>query len=67
MTRQDFDIRLDEMMQRHPAFRRGQVAFELAYEINSDLADSVRGTELDPFYIDARLDDFAEWFLKQDH
>lgn len=42
--------------------RKGQIAMNLLSDVRPDLADKVRGTDLDPFYVDARLDDkFAKW------
>lgn len=34
----------------HPEWRYGQTAFNVLYQINPELADSVRGTHCDPFH-----------------
>ena len=39
----------------HPAQREGQAAFNQLARENPDLADSIRGTDLDPFDDDERL------------
>ena len=35
-----------------PNWRKGQVAFNVLVGFDSELADSIHGTELDPFYKD---------------
>lgn len=41
--------------------RAGQAAFNVLGLVRPDLAERVRGTELDPFYRDDRLDAFFVW------
>lgn len=43
----------------------GQAYFNAAYEENSDLLNTIRGGELDPFHDDARLDKFMLWLMKE--
>lgn len=43
--------------------REGQRAFNALYAIRPDLAEQVRGTDLDPFYDDSRLPDFHAWLV----
>ena len=38
--------------------RIGQKAFNDLYESNPKIADAIRGTEYDPFYVDDRLPEF---------
>jgi len=38
--------------------RKGQIAFNELYEKHPDVANKIRGTIFDPFYIDSRLPDF---------
>lgn len=40
----------------HPELRIGQCLFNILFEINSELADSVRATDKDPFYASSLLD-----------
>jgi hypothetical protein len=42
----------------HPDWRVGQAHFNVLADLAPDVADAVRGTNLDPFYDDARLDAF---------
>lgn len=44
---------LNENSKRFPEWRLGQNHFNTLYELNSELANSIRGEELDPFYKDA--------------
>lgn len=45
---------------RHPGLdeRKGQAFFNELLVVRPDLADKVRGTPLDPFYQDSRLEEF---------
>ena len=38
--------------------RRGQAYFNALHTVDCDLANSLRGTEFDPFYSDGPLQDF---------
>jgi hypothetical protein len=44
--------------------RFGQACFNVLAEVKPDLAERVRGTKIDPFYIDERFPEF-EQFLTQ--
>ena len=41
--------------------RKGQHLFNLLHEHKPQLANQIRGTGLDPFYRDNRLDDVVAW------
>lgn len=41
--------------------RAGQAAFNALYECRPDLSEKIRGRDLDPFHLDARLPAFWEW------
>ena len=43
------------------SWRKGQTAFNALYEERPELANQVRGTDTDPFHIDARLPAFWAW------
>jgi hypothetical protein len=40
--------------------RFGQTCFNVLYELDPDLADSIRATDLDPFYDDNKVPAFLE-------
>jgi hypothetical protein len=46
--------------------RNGQAAFNALQSINPDAANVIHGTELDPFYSDAKLADFSEYVMALD-
>lgn len=52
------------VVKRYPFYREtndwrsGQTYFNLLYRINPDLANSVRSSPIDPFYLDARIPAF---------
>lgn len=53
---------------KHPSWRYGQNVFNSMYRLVGDLAEEVRGTELDPYYWernDERFIDFWDWFLRE--
>lgn len=45
--------------------RAGQAAFNTLYLVRPDLADEIRGGDLDPFYRDDRLPAFWDWIQSQ--
>jgi hypothetical protein len=46
--------------------RHGQTLFNALYGLRPDLADSVRGSGLDPFYQDAKVEGFLAWLREQE-
>lgn len=50
-----------EMRKAHPQWREGQAYFNALEELLPDFANEIRGTKLDPFYHDDRIDAFREW------
>jgi len=56
-TINSFMLRLTERLGTHEE-RIGQGAFNVLNELDPDLADSIRGTDLDPFYNDDRVAKF---------
>lgn len=44
--------------------RAGQHAFNVLYQLRPDLAEMVRASSFDPFYVDGRLPTFYEWVAK---
>ena len=55
LSYKEFNKRLDG---RPEELRRGQFAFNLMEDLQPEFAESIRGTELDPFYDDGKLDNF---------
>lgn len=57
---------IQEAVRNRPRYiRAGQQAFNALYCWKPDLADSIRGTDLDPFYNDARLPAFYRHVQEQ--
>ena len=52
---------------KYPEWRYGQNLFNSLFELDPDLANSIRGTSLDPFYIDdskdKKVDEFLNWLI----
>ena len=53
---------LDVKLNRH--LRIGQAIFDRVHEYDSELADSVRGSDIDPFYASDYEDERVQGFLK---
>lgn len=62
VERKEEKVTLNEFFKRvieRPKFlRQGQQAFNVLHEMRPDLANEIRATPLDPFYLDERLPDF---------
>ena len=41
---------------QYPMWRWGQAVFNTMYELHPDFANELRGTKMDPFYIDENVD-----------
>lgn len=39
-------------------WRQGQLYFNALYDVDPELANEVRGTTIDPFYLDDRIESF---------
>ena len=44
-----------------PSIRLGQVMFNYLLDCNEELAEQIRGTNSDPFYLDKREDNKEKW------
>jgi hypothetical protein len=62
MHRAEFMALLHEYMMQNRGQRKGQAAFNLLYTYFPEQVDEVRGSHLDPFYNDGRLDPFLRHF-----
>ena len=41
-----------------PSWRKGQAYFNYLYQLHPDVANEIRGTEYDPFYLNSRIEKF---------
>lgn len=55
-----FYMEATKLMKKHN-WRYGQAIFNLLCDVRPDVAESIRGTDLDPFYINGEKDDPARW------
>lgn len=53
--------RADALQKENKALRRGQALFNALYEQAPDLANTIRGTDLDPFYDDKKIQGLSDW------
>lgn len=56
-----FRKQVKETLQEFPMLRKGQVMFNVLYEIRQDIAEKVRSTDLDPFYDDNKIPQFIKY------
>lgn len=61
MTVQDFYVELVGERARHPEWRGGQLIFNHLSIHRPDLAERIRGTDLDPFYDDSKISSCLAW------
>lgn len=61
MTFAAFLFAYSTSIRKHPHLRCGQYMCNLLYEVRPDLADRIRGTAIDPFYLDERIPDFLSY------
>ena len=52
-------------LSNNPNYRIGQCYFNVLWEIDPELANEIRGTEVDPFYLDKKIPDFLETLAKK--
>lgn len=58
----EYDKAVQAARAEHPEWRNGQTLFNVLYDLEPDLANEVRATELDPFYND-NVKPFVEWLF----
>lgn len=66
MKNNNLEILYDLVKKRPSYIRKGQSYFNEAYNMNPKLVDQIRGTDIDPFYVDKRVPKFIE-FLKENN
>lgn len=47
--------------EQYPTLRVGQSMMVVLSKVNFALYEEITGTEIDPFYLDERVDDFLAW------
>lgn len=57
----DFVIAGYKRFNAEPDWRLGQSFFNVLREVRPDLAERVRGTKVDPFYVDDKVTDFLNF------
>lgn len=65
ITFEEFCHDIEVTMRRHPQWRRGQTCFNMLRAIKPDLADEVRTSPYDPFYMDEKLPGFFTWLSER--
>lgn len=63
MTIPDFESYVDQVYfaNRPEYIRQGQHAFNSLHGIWPSIADSIRGSDIDPFYLDCRVPNLLMW------
>lgn len=50
-----------KLKRENPNWRTGQTYFNTLNQVRQDLADAIRGTNLDPFYVDSKVPQFLAY------
>jgi hypothetical protein len=61
MTFDEFLATVKQTEADKPHWRRGQTVFNVLYQLRPDLAERIRTTDLDPFYLDNRVPWTLAW------
>lgn len=57
----EFWVKVDQHFAKNHDWRYGQSVFNVLLTYRPDLAEKIRGTDLDPFYSDNLSDELHEW------
>ena len=49
----------------YPRWRKGQTVFNVLLDLRPDMAERIRGTELDPFHRDEVVPKLLDWLKEQ--
>lgn len=60
-TYEEFTLRVSLAKARNTAWRDGQTAFNVLWDMRPDLSEQIRATSLDPFHMDERLEAFHDF------
>lgn len=60
----EFWVKVDQYLIRHPEQRFGQAVFNVLVIYRPDLSEQIRGTDLDPFYLDSLPDNIHQWLYR---
>lgn len=62
-----FNKMVNQAMQMYPNWRYGQTLFNILYSVAPYIANEIRGTNIDPFYVDdeERIKKFFEFIYKK--
>lgn len=65
MTYENYIDAVQEAYKANPSWRMGQTYFNVLMDAAPDLAEEIRGTDLDPFHRDEVLPSFTLWLQTQ--
>ena len=60
----EFRKQLKETLKEFPSLRKGQIMFNVLYEVKPELADKIRSSNIDPFYNDNNIPEFMKYINK---
>lgn len=56
----------EEFMKIHSNWRKGQSFFNALYILYPDVGDAVRGTSVDPYHRDEKIEDCINFLIKKE-
>lgn len=51
-------VKYRELLVKYPHWRKGQAAFQAVWQTDRSLAELISASQVDPYFEDARLDEF---------
>lgn len=61
MSLHEYLVRVQHLKNNEESWRLGQTYFNVLYECRPDLANAIRGTSIDPFYVDELMPAFLSF------
>jgi len=58
---EEYKERVSYNFMANPKWRLGQTYFNTLYDMNPDLANHIRGSNIDPFHNDSLIEDFESY------
>jgi hypothetical protein len=56
---------IEEVQLEYPEWRKGQTFFNVLYNLYPEMADEIRGSEIDPFYINDNINKCLTYISKK--
>jgi len=58
----EFNLNVVKTCEQYPHWRYGQILYNVLYDMYPDIAISIRGTDIDPFYFDKNYEKISKFY-----